>query len=125
MQKSVIRLIILGLALATFSALSICLFASEASDCIKNPDGTYSCTQNQDEDQDHKTNLKVTGDNAIHLGSNCTKNSDGTYSCTQNQIKNNIDDGISEDNNENDDTTASIPNAPNPTPIPYPNTNNN
>ena len=82
------------------------------SDCTKNPDGTYSCTQ--DQDQDHKTNLKVTDEDAIQLGSNCTKNPDGTYSCTQDQ----------DQDHDNNDTSAKTPSAPDPIPIPYPNTNN-
>ena len=82
------------------------------SDCTKNPDGTYSCTQ--DQDQDHKTNLKVTDKDAIQLGSDCTKNPDGTYSCTQDQ----------DEDHDNNDTSAKTPSAPDPIPIPYPNTNN-
>jgi hypothetical protein len=82
------------------------------SDCTKNPDGTYSCTQ--DQDQDHKTNLKVTDEDAIQLGSDCTKNPDGTYSCTQDQ----------DQDHDNNDTSAKTPSAPDPIPIPYPNTNN-
>ena len=82
------------------------------SDCTKNPDGTYSCTQDQDED--HKTNLKVTDEDAIQLGSDCTKNPDGTYSCTQDQ----------DEDHDNNDTSAKTPSAPDPIPIPYPNTNN-
>ena len=82
------------------------------SDCTKNPDGTYSCTQ--DQDQDHKTNLKVTDEDAIQLGSDCTKNPDGTYSCTQDQ----------DEDHDNNDTSAKTPSAPDPIPIPYPNTNN-
>jgi hypothetical protein len=82
------------------------------SDCTKNPDGTYSCTQ--DQDQDHKTNLKVTDEDAIQLGSDCTKNPDGTYSCTQDQ----------DQDHYNNDISAKTPSAPDPIPIPYPNTNN-
>jgi len=82
------------------------------SDCTKNPDGTYSCTQ--DQDQDHKTNLKVTDEDAIQLGSDCTKNPDGTYSCTQDQ----------DQDHDNNDSSAKTPSAPDPIPIPYPNTNN-
>ena len=82
------------------------------SDCTKNPDGTYSCTQ--DQDQDHKTNLKVTDEDAIQLGSDCTKNPDGTYSCTQDQ----------DEDHDNNDTSAKTPSAPDPIPVPYPNTNN-
>ena len=82
------------------------------SDCTKNPDGTYSCTQ--DQDQDHKTNLKVTDEDAIQLGSDCTKNPDGTYSCTQDQ----------DQDHDNNNTSAKTPSAPDPIPIPYPNTNN-
>ena len=82
------------------------------SECTKNPDGTYSCTQ--DQDQDHKTNLKVTDEDAIQLGSDCTKNPDGTYSCTQDQ----------DEDHDNNDTSAKTPSAPDPIPIPYPNTNN-
>ena len=84
----------------------------QGSDCTKNPDGTYSCTQ--DQDQDHKTNLKVTDEDAIQLGSDCTKNPDGTYSCTQDQ----------DEDHDNNDTSAKTPSAPDPIPIPYPNTNN-
>ena len=43
------------------------------SDCTKNPDGTYSCTP--DKDQDHKTNLKVTDEDAIQLGSDWNEKS--------------------------------------------------
>jgi hypothetical protein len=118
------------------------------SDCTKNPDGTYSCTQ--DQDQDHKTNLKVTDEDAIQLGSDCTKNPDGTYSCTQDQdqdhktnLKVTDEDAIQlgsdctknpdgtysctqdqDQDHDNNDTSAKTPSAPDPIPIPYPNTNN-
>ena len=82
------------------------------SDCTKNPDGTYSCTK--DEDQDHKTNLKVTDEYGNDLGSDCTKNPDGTYSCTKDE----------DQVYDNNDTIAKTPGAPHPLPIPYPNTNN-
>ena len=88
------------------------------SDCTKNMDGTYSCTQDQDEDQDVTNPPKVTDKDAIHLGSDCTKNMDGTYSCTQDEF-------LKEDETNDDyNSSAKTPNTGGPVPIPYPNTNN-
>jgi hypothetical protein len=80
------------------------------SDCTKNPDGTYSCTQDQDQDQDVTNPPKVTDKGAYPLGSDCTKNPDGTYSCTQDQDQDNKDDGLSDkpdsnDSNDNNDNS--------------------
>ena len=88
------------------------------SDCTKNMDGTYSCTQDQDEDQDVPNPPKVTDKDAINLGSDCTKNMDGTYSCTQDEF-------LKEDETNDDyNSSAKTPNIGGPVPIPYPNTNN-
>ena len=89
------------------------------SDCTKNMDGTYSCTQDQDEDQDVTIPPKVTDKDAIDLGgSDCTINLDGTYSCTQDEF-------LKEDEaNDDYNSSAKTPNPGGPVPIPYPNTNN-
>ena len=101
------------------------------SDCMKNPDGTYSCTQDQDEDQINVPS-KLTDKGSYPLGSDCMKNPDGTYSCTQDQDEDNRDDVLLDNPDSNDrdvnngnNTSAKNPNTPNPIPIPYPNTNNN
>ena len=134
--KFVIFVIIGSLLVATMhSSSTLFVFAELLTSC-----------ENLNETKAHCT---VTYGESYQLGSDCTKNPDGTYSCTQDQDKNNTDDGLSDKpdylknaltkgqgeitrgeeflqdaeakDDNNDDTSASTPNAPDPIPIPYPN----